>query len=68
MADNSLTAAITALLTVGVLLLNLGANMIQGGQLTNGLLVIAFGVALILVAVFIIKVMIEKIVSLKYKL
>lgn len=60
MADNGLTAAITALLAVGVLLLNLGAGMIQDGQLTDGILVIVFGVVLILVAVLIMKLMIQK--------
>ena len=61
MNDNGLSAAIAALFTVGVLLLNLGANMIQGDQLINGLLLITFGVFLILVAVLIIKVMIKKV-------
>jgi len=65
MNDNGLSAAIAALFTVGVLLLNLGANMIQGDQLINGLLLITFGVFLILVAVLIIKVMIKKVVTQK---
>lgn len=62
MADNGLTVAITALLAVGVLLLNLGAGMIQGGQFTNGILIIIVGVVLISIAVLIMKVMIQKIV------
>ena len=60
MADNDIQAAIVALLTVGVILLNLGANMISVGSVGEGLLVCAFGTALIIVAVILIKTLAER--------
>ncbi len=60
MADNDIQAAIVALLTVGVILLNLGADMISAGSVGEGLLVCAFGTALIIVAVILIRVLAER--------
>ena len=52
--NNEIMAAITALLSVGVLLLNTGANLIQL-NLVNGVVLIAVGVILILIAVYLFK-------------
>ena len=60
MANSEIQAAIVALLTVGVILLNLGADMITGGNVGEGLLVCAFGAALIMVSVILIKTLAEK--------
>ena len=60
MANNDVQAAIVALLTVGVILLNLGADMIGAGNVGEGLLVCGFGAALIMVAVILIKTLAER--------
>ena len=60
MANTEVQAAIVALLTVGVILLNLGADMINAGSVGEGLLVCAFGTALIIVAVILIKTLAER--------
>ena len=60
MANSDIQAAIVALLTVGVILLNLGADMTSAGKVGEGLLVCAFGAALIMVAVILIKTLAEK--------
>jgi len=54
MDNKEIYAAITALLTVGVLLLNLGANTV-GVSLVNGLALIGVGAALIVGAVLLFK-------------
>jgi hypothetical protein len=54
--NKEILAAITALLSVGVLLLNTGANMVQT-NLVSGLALIGVGAALILVAVYLFKVL-----------
>jgi len=56
MDNKEIYAAITALLTVGVLLLNLGAETVKT-SLVNGLALIGVGVALILIAVYLFKVL-----------
>ena len=56
MENKEILAAITALLSVGVLLLNTGANMVQT-NLVSGLALIGVGAALILVAVYLFKVL-----------
>ena len=58
-----MAAAVTALLTVGILLLNLGAAMIQAGDTYTGITVIIFGVALILAAVLVTRLMITRIAT-----
>ncbi len=60
MANTEIQAAIVALLTIGVVLLNLGADMIKTGTVGEGLLVCAFGAALIMVSVILIKTLAEK--------
>ena len=60
MANTDVQAAIVTLLTVGILLLNLGAEMIRAGSVGEGLLVCAFGAALIMVAVILIKTLAER--------
>ena len=52
MDETKLVAAITALLTVGVLLLNLGADLIKTGDYPNGVIFIVIGAALILTGAF----------------
>jgi len=54
--NKEILAAITALLSVGVLLLNTRANMVQT-NLVSGLALIGVGAALILVAVYLFKVL-----------
>lgn len=56
MNNKEILAAITTLLSVGVLLLNAGANMVQT-NLVNGLALIGVGAALILAAVYLFKVL-----------
>lgn len=56
MENKEILAAITALLSVGVLLLNTRANMVQT-NLVSGLALIGVGAALILVAVYLFKVL-----------
>lgn len=51
MADTQIQAAITALLTVGMLLLTLGANAVQSGQFQTGIVMILVGATLIFGAV-----------------
>ena len=51
MENKEILAAITALLSVGVLLLNTGANMVQT-TLVSGIALTGSGAALILVAVY----------------
>ena len=62
MSGNDLAAAVTALLTVGILLLNYGASMVQAWDTYTGLMIILFGVALILAAVLVTRLMITRIV------
>lgn len=50
--ENSVYAALTALLTVGVLLLNLGVSTLPG-NLQTGIIMIALGAAMILGAVYV---------------
>ena len=50
MSENKLTAAITALLTVGIMLLNLGGDLIKTGDYPTGISLIVMGVALIVAA------------------
>ena len=63
MSEGEIQAAIAALLTVGTLLLNLGVDMIQKGNIQHGILIIAVGVVLIFVAVLLIKILSVKIVE-----
>jgi len=60
MANSDVQAAIVALLTIGVILLNLGVDMISAGSVGEGLLVCSFGTALIIVAVILIKTLAER--------
>ena len=57
-------AALTALLTVGVLLLNLGADTVKT-SLRDGLILIAVGTGLILGAVLVFKLLASSIVEAK---
>ena len=57
MSGNDSAAAIAALISAGIILLNIGVSMIQAGDLYNGLMVMVFGVALIFAAIFITKTM-----------
>lgn len=50
--ENKVYAALTALLTVGVLLLNMGVSTLPG-NLQMGLIMIGLGAAMILGAVFV---------------
>ena len=50
-----------ALISVGIILLNLGVGMIQAGDIYNGLMLILFGVALIFAAIFVAKTMMQRI-------
>ena len=54
MDESKLTAAITALLTVGIMFLNLGADLIKNGDYTTGAPLIIMGSALILTGAFLI--------------
>jgi len=60
-----LEVAIVALLTVGVILLNLGVDIIKAGDAGMGLVVIAAGAGLIVLAVVLVKLMAEKVVEAK---
>lgn len=60
MSSNEVQAAIITLLTVGVLLLNVGADMVQDGAVETGLMVCAFGALFIVAAIILIKVLAEK--------
>lgn len=62
-SDNGAAAAITALFTIAVVLLNIGVQLIQSGQVNTGILVIIFGLVLIFAAVAVTKLLIRKIVS-----
>ena len=61
MSDDSAAAAVAALISVGIILLNLGVGMIQVGDIYNGLMLILFGVALIFAAIFVAKTMMQRI-------
>ena len=60
MNSNEVQAAIITLLTVGVLLLNVGADMVQDGNVNSGLMVCAFGAIFIVAAIILVKVLAEK--------
>jgi len=62
--NKELYAALTALLTVGVLLLNLGADTVKT-SLRDGLILIAVGTGLILGAVLVFKLLASSIVEAK---
>ena len=61
MSGNDQAAAVAALFAAGIILLNLGVATIQGGDLYGGLTMILFGVALILAAVLVQKMMMQRI-------
>jgi hypothetical protein len=61
MSDNGSAAAVAALFSAGILLLNLGVGMVQTGDTINGLMVILFGVVLIFAAIFVAKTMMQTI-------
>ena len=52
MSENKLTAAITALFTIGILLLNQGADLTKTGDYNAGIPLIVMGAALIVAAAF----------------
>jgi len=54
MSEKQVSGAIVALLTVGVLLLNLGADYIKAGNMEFGIPLIITGTALIVTAIFLI--------------
>lgn len=66
MADEALSTAIAALLTVGVLLLNIGKGLIEQGQFVNGWITIGVGIACIVVAVVLIKLLAGKVAETKF--
>lgn len=54
MSEKKVSSAIVALLTVGILLLNLGADHVKTGNIETGIPLIITGVALIVTAIFLI--------------
>lgn len=66
MADEALSAAIAALLTVGVLLLNIGKGFVEQGQFVNGWVTIGVGIVCIVLAVVFIKMLVGKTAEAKY--
>ena len=63
--DEKFYAAITALLSVGVILLNTGVGMVQMGDALNGLFVITVGVVCIVIAVYLMTLLTETILKRK---
>jgi len=62
MSGNDLAAAVAALITAGIILLNLGVQTIQAGDTPTGIVLILFGVALILAAVLVQKTMTQRMI------
>ena len=67
MSGNDQAAAVAALFAAGIILLNLGVSIVQGGDLYNGIMVVIFGIALILAAVLIQKTMMQSIAKIAVK-
>jgi len=65
MSGNDSAAAVAALISAGIILLNIGVGMIQAGDLYNGLTVMVFGIALIFAAIFVAKMMMMKLIQAK---
>lgn len=64
MDNKEILAAITAMLSVGVLLLTTGANMV-GTNLVSGLALVGVGAVLIFVAVVLFKMLADKVIEAK---
>lgn len=61
MDDNLIQSAIITLLTVGVLLLNVGADLVKAGSVELGIALCAIGALFIVTAVVLIKLLAEQV-------
>ena len=61
MDDNLIQTAIAALLTMGVLLLNVGKDLIETGNFEMGLVFCGIGALLIVTAVILVKLLAEQV-------